>query len=181
MLDEPTASVDMESARNIRRAIISAREEWGTTLVVTSHHQAWLNDICDRIIYLYNGRLLDCSSKNVLLGPWEKLDNELSVMKMTNGQHLYGCNPPQPKSSGVLAPHLIRISSSLPYGDEKMISGLITGVFADKDLRTLCVDVICGDQQFVINIPTNEFIQERILPNQQVSMLYHPKDIVWLS
>lgn len=46
LLDEPTASVDMESARCIRRAVLQARKEWGTTLVIASHFRSWLNDIC---------------------------------------------------------------------------------------------------------------------------------------
>ena len=34
LLDEPTASVDMESALSIRRAVLLAKKEWGTTLIL---------------------------------------------------------------------------------------------------------------------------------------------------
>jgi tungstate transport system ATP-binding protein len=181
MLDEPTVSVDLESARSIHRAILSARQEWGTTLVIASHHQSWLGEICDRIVYLYNGRLLDCSYENVLLGPWEKFSNDLFVMTMTDGQRLYVCEPPQLASSGVIAPQLLRISSSPPSKKEKKISGLVAGVFVDKQPGIFCIHVACGDQQFTVNMPEKDFQKEGISPNQQVSLLYKPSDIVWLS
>jgi tungstate transport system ATP-binding protein len=180
MLDEPTASVDMESARIIHRAILSARQEWGTTLVISSHHQSWLNGICDRLIYLFKGRLLDCSYKNVLLGPWEKFSSELSVMRMTDGQLFYVGKPPGPESSGVMAPHNIRITSSQPTQGYK-ISGRVTGIFADNDPRILSVHAVCGEQQFSITMPENELLKEGVLPNQNVTLLYSPQDIVWLS
>ncbi len=181
MLDEPTVSVDMESARNIRRAILLARQEWGTTLVISSHHQSWLNDISDRIVYLYNGRLLDYSYKNVLLGPWEKFSDELFVVKMTDGQLLYASKPPKAGSSGVIAPKDIRISSSPSFGNEKNISGFVTGIFADNNPDSLCIHVVCGDQQFIVNIAVHAFQIAEIRPNQKVSLTYNPKDIVWLA
>jgi len=181
LLDEPTVSVDLESALTIHQAILSARQEWGTTLVISSHHQSWLNEVCDRIIYLYKGRLLDCSYKNVLLGPWEKFSDELSVMTMTDGQNLYAGRAPNRESSGVMIPQLMRRDSSPPSKNEKMISGLVTGVFVDKHPGIFCIHVACGDQQFQVNIAEEDFLKEGIFPNQQVPLLYRPTDIIWLS
>ena len=49
LLDEPTASLDVESAERIKGAVASARER-GATMVVASHDRAWLNSIADRIV-----------------------------------------------------------------------------------------------------------------------------------
>lgn len=57
MMDEPTASVDMESAVSIRQAVQLARQEWGTTLIISSHYRSWLEEICDQIIYICNGQI----------------------------------------------------------------------------------------------------------------------------
>ena len=181
MLDEPIASVDLESSRNIQRAILSAREQWGTTIIVSSHQQSWLNAICDRIVYLYNGRLLDCSYKNVLLGPWEKFSNDLSIMKMTDGQLLYVQKPPGAESSGVIAPQALKLSSAPPSGNKKGLSGRITAIFAEKQPDVFCVHVICGEQQFIIDITAQQLIKKGLLPNQKVYLSYNPSDIVWLS
>ncbi|MFH1217234.1 MAG: ATP-binding cassette domain-containing protein [Pseudomonadota bacterium] len=181
MLDEPTASVDMESARNIRRAILLARKEWGTTLVIASHHQSWINDICDSLVYLYNGRILDYSYKNVLLGPWEKLSDKLFGAKLADGQFLHVSRPPRPESSGVIPPQSIRISSTPPQKNKPMISGLVTGIFADNQPDTFCIETVCGDQQFIVNIAESTFLQENIRPGRKIYLLYNPEDIIWLS
>jgi len=59
LLDEPTTSLDRESARRIKEASLAARKEWGTTLVVVSHDMAWLESVCDNILVLADGRLVD--------------------------------------------------------------------------------------------------------------------------
>lgn len=57
LLDEPTASVDVESAALIRDAAKKARLEWGTTVLVASHDRNWLGGVCDSDIYLRQGRI----------------------------------------------------------------------------------------------------------------------------
>ncbi len=56
LLDEPTTSLDVESTKRIKEASLTARKEWGTTLVIASHDMAWLDAICDDILVLANGR-----------------------------------------------------------------------------------------------------------------------------
>lgn len=63
LLDEPTASVDVESADLIRKAAIFARQEWGTTIVVASHDHKWLYDICDKHLHLEQGRVKNATIK----------------------------------------------------------------------------------------------------------------------
>ncbi|MBF0210503.1 MAG: ABC transporter ATP-binding protein [Desulfamplus sp.] len=55
LLDEPTASVDINSAKLIRDSALKSREEWGTTVVVASHDRSWLDDVCETNIHLLNG------------------------------------------------------------------------------------------------------------------------------
>ncbi|SLM29575.1 HTH-type transcriptional regulator (fragment) [Desulfamplus magnetovallimortis] len=58
LLDEPTASVDADSAIMIRRAAQKARDEWGTTIIVASHDQNWLNGVCDSHLHLLKGLII---------------------------------------------------------------------------------------------------------------------------
>jgi tungstate transport system ATP-binding protein len=57
LLDEPTSGVDSASAELIHRAFVRANQEWGSTLVVTSHDLAWLHGLSDRVFSLREGRL----------------------------------------------------------------------------------------------------------------------------
>ncbi|KHK03239.1 energy-coupling factor ABC transporter ATP-binding protein [Desulfovibrio sp. TomC] len=55
LLDEPTANLDRDSAELVRRAVVAAREEHGTTLVISGHDHTWLRAICDDILWLRDG------------------------------------------------------------------------------------------------------------------------------
>jgi len=58
LLDDPTSSVDRESAEKIRDAAKTARERWGTTIVVASHDRNWLDGLCDTHINLINSTII---------------------------------------------------------------------------------------------------------------------------
>lgn len=55
LMDEPTASLDTQSAKLIRQAALKARERNNTSLVIASHDIRWLKDVSDKIIYLEQG------------------------------------------------------------------------------------------------------------------------------
>ncbi|WP_428560666.1 MAG: ABC transporter ATP-binding protein [Solidesulfovibrio sp. DCME] len=57
LLDEPTANLDRDSAELVRRAVVTARREHGTSLVISGHDQQWLRAISDDILWLREGRL----------------------------------------------------------------------------------------------------------------------------
>ncbi|MEZ7196999.1 energy-coupling factor ABC transporter ATP-binding protein [Pseudodesulfovibrio karagichevae] len=58
LMDEPTASLDAKSAELIHQAALSAREEYGASLVIASHDMTWLTAVTEHIHYLENGRLV---------------------------------------------------------------------------------------------------------------------------
>ena len=57
LLDEPTANLDRDSAELVRRAVTTARERHGTTLVISGHDHEWLKAICDDMLGIRDGRL----------------------------------------------------------------------------------------------------------------------------
>lgn len=57
LMDEPTASLDVQSAKLIREAALNARERNGTSLVIASHDHTWLDEVSDKTIYLENGEI----------------------------------------------------------------------------------------------------------------------------
>ncbi|QJT09896.1 energy-coupling factor ABC transporter ATP-binding protein [Oceanidesulfovibrio marinus] len=59
LLDEPTASLDKNSALRIKDAVTEARRQQGTTLVIASHDMTWLESVSDSMLTLYEGRPAD--------------------------------------------------------------------------------------------------------------------------
>ena len=70
LLDEPTASVDAESARLIRRAALNACRQWNTTIVVASHDREWLHGACDELYEIYRGKPFRAGLKSIIPGPF---------------------------------------------------------------------------------------------------------------
>jgi ABC-2 type transport system ATP-binding protein len=57
ILDEPTAGVDLIAAAAITQLLVRLKEQ-GTTIVITSHVLAEIEDLCDRVAILDHGRLV---------------------------------------------------------------------------------------------------------------------------
>jgi len=57
LLDEPTASLDPATARDIRARIREFAAE-GTGVLWTSHNMYEVEEVCDRVLFLSHGRIL---------------------------------------------------------------------------------------------------------------------------
>lgn len=58
LLDEPTASLDPESANEVREKILQMKKRNSGTIVWTSHNMAEVEEVCDRVIFLQNGTII---------------------------------------------------------------------------------------------------------------------------
>jgi ABC-2 type transport system ATP-binding protein len=58
LLDEPTASLDPASARDVRARIRSMVEECEAGVLWTSHNMLEVQEVCDRVLFLSRGRIL---------------------------------------------------------------------------------------------------------------------------
>jgi len=88
ILDEPTTGVDTNSAQLIKEAILTTKQKWNTTILISSHDHNWLNQICDRKVALFQGYLVDSGNVNLLFAPWEKNEYGNLVKFFPDGQHL---------------------------------------------------------------------------------------------
>jgi tungstate transport system ATP-binding protein len=57
LLDEPTSNLDRESTELTRKAMLQAREQWSTNLIVVSHDLDWLSQVSDRTLSMSKGRI----------------------------------------------------------------------------------------------------------------------------
>lgn len=58
MLDEPTASLDPDIADKVRKVIRSVRNEKGMGVLYTSHNMRDVEEVCDRVIFMHEGKVL---------------------------------------------------------------------------------------------------------------------------
>ena len=66
LLDEPTAGLDVTSARTVRSLVGQLRDEGGT-VIYSTHHLAEAQQVCDRIIIVHNGTIRADVSPSELL------------------------------------------------------------------------------------------------------------------
>jgi ABC-2 type transport system ATP-binding protein len=58
VLDEPTASLDPDVARRVRDGLERLCQEEGTALLVTSHNMVEVERLCERVVFVSNGRIV---------------------------------------------------------------------------------------------------------------------------
>ena len=67
LLDEPTASLDPDTAGTIRRYLRDYQQETGATLLMASHNMLEVERLCDDVIILRQGELVDRATPADLL------------------------------------------------------------------------------------------------------------------
>jgi len=67
IMDEPTGTMDPITKISVATSILKAREEIGETFVIVSHDMDFVNEICDRVALMREGKIVDIGKpKNVL-------------------------------------------------------------------------------------------------------------------
>lgn len=68
LLDEPTSSVDPDIADRVRQFITMSRKTYGTTILLTSHNMAEIEELCDRVIFMNHGKIITIETPKELAG-----------------------------------------------------------------------------------------------------------------
>ena len=76
LLDEPTASLDPSTARDMRAIILKRAAEHGTAVLWTSHNMNEIKDVCDRVLFMSKGKILLEGNPKTLPAEYEKKDLE---------------------------------------------------------------------------------------------------------
>ena len=58
LLDEPTASLDPDIADKVRKILRRVQQEEEVAMLYTSHNMRDIEEICDRVLFLHQGRLM---------------------------------------------------------------------------------------------------------------------------
>jgi ABC-2 type transport system ATP-binding protein len=72
IMDEPTSGLDPIGCREVKDMMLMLKKR-GKTVILCSHLLADVEDVCDSITILYNGKIRACGSVNELLEKQEKI------------------------------------------------------------------------------------------------------------
>ncbi len=76
LLDEPTASLDPDTGDLMRSALERYRAESGCTILLASHNMAEVERLCDDVLMLKQGRIVDRGTPASLLDRYGRADLE---------------------------------------------------------------------------------------------------------
>ena len=79
LLDEPTASLDPEAASYIRHFLLKQRQQFKVSIIFTSHNMGEVEEVCDRVIFINHGKIIDDDTPQNLARKIETCHVELNV------------------------------------------------------------------------------------------------------
>jgi oligopeptide/dipeptide ABC transporter ATP-binding protein len=68
LADEPTTALDVTIQAQILRLLLAVRDEFGTAILFVTHDLAAVAEICDRVLVMYSGRLVESAPVDDLFG-----------------------------------------------------------------------------------------------------------------
>jgi ABC-2 type transport system ATP-binding protein len=86
LLDEPTASLDPDTADWIRGRLERYRRERGATVLLASHNMAEVERLCDRVIIMKKGRIEDDDTPERLLARYGRQTLEEVFLDVARGR-----------------------------------------------------------------------------------------------
>jgi ABC-2 type transport system ATP-binding protein len=86
LLDEPTASLDPDTADWVRGRLERYRRERGTTILLASHNMTEVERMCERVIMLKRGRVEDDDTPSRLLARYGRQTLEEVFLDIVRGR-----------------------------------------------------------------------------------------------
>lgn len=85
LLDEPTASLDPETAGWVRKLLQDYQEEEGATILLASHDMKEVEQLCQKVILLRKGELVEKGSPSELLTKYDRQTMEDVFLDVSKG------------------------------------------------------------------------------------------------
>jgi ABC-2 type transport system ATP-binding protein len=86
LLDEPTASLDPDTADWIRQHLETYRKENGATILLASHNMLEVERLCDRVIIMKRGRIEDDDSPQQIMARYNRATMEDVFLDVARGR-----------------------------------------------------------------------------------------------
>ncbi len=198
LLDEPIASVDMESAKLIRQASLQAKEQWGTTLVIVSHDLQWLYSISDQQLSIYQGNIFSTGMENVISGPFDisdiqpdKQPNKQPIKKsdehylsktISDGQLIRFKAPQTEKQTAIIRKENISIDvkKQTEHVSLNQLSGEIATMILEKKTNHIMAMISIQDLSFILRLLPEQVTQLNLYPGKKVILKFDASDVEWI-
>ncbi|PHO12328.1 energy-coupling factor ABC transporter ATP-binding protein [Malaciobacter marinus] len=178
ILDEPTSGVDTNSAQLIKEAIFLAKQKWDTTLFISSHDHNWLNHTCDKKVALFQGKLVQSGSINLIFAPWKKASNGNLIKEFLCGQKLIFENSTSKKRDSI-----VMIGSDDIYLNKKSsnsVKAVITSIFKENCANQMLVEFVIGGITLNAKLSKNIIEEKRLLPGSEVDVTIDTSKACWI-
>jgi ABC-2 type transport system ATP-binding protein len=86
LLDEPTASLDPDTADWIRQHLETYRKTHGATILLASHNMLEVERLCDRVIIMKRGRIEDDDSPDKIMARYNRATLEEVFLDVARGR-----------------------------------------------------------------------------------------------
>lgn len=124
LLDEPTASLDVESRQEFQRLIVRLRDE-GKTVVLSTHYVDQIDGIADHIVVLHGGRVVFDGTPDEIAALVRQKDyvihlNGDAPSDVMAALHAAGIGPERVRRAALNWDELLRaVSAAAPAGGEE--------------------------------------------------------------
>jgi len=180
LLDEPTASVDAHSAYLIREAVARARRMWGASLLIASHNHQWLEEVCERVVFLFQGRVVDAGLGNIIFGPWRSRDDGRVEKSLAADQKIILPRPPEHQHVVIIDASRMRLTTGRPTDTGTCLTGTILSISHRRRTDVFLVTVSVDGHHFNVRMAPEEFRRLSLWPADPVYVSFSPQDARWL-
>ena len=93
LLDEPTASLDPEMADTVRKTLKKIQRDTGIGILYTSHNMPEVEEICDRVFFIHEGRTITSGTPAEVMKSFESQSLEQVFIKIVRSGDLIAPSP----------------------------------------------------------------------------------------
>jgi ABC-2 type transport system ATP-binding protein len=86
LLDEPTASLDPDTADGIRNYLDRMRRQHGMTILLASHNMREVERLCDNVIMMKQGKVVGQGTPQELMKRYDRADMEAVFLHIARGR-----------------------------------------------------------------------------------------------
>ena len=86
LLDEPTASLDPDTADWVRTLLLDYRQTTGATIFMASHNMYEVERMCDDVIVMKNGEVVDIGAPQKLIANYGRANLEEVFLDIARNQ-----------------------------------------------------------------------------------------------
>ena len=86
LLDEPTASLDPDTADWVRQHLMDYRKAHGATILLASHNMLEVERLCDRVIIMKRGRIEDDDTPDGIMARYNRATLEEVFLDVARGR-----------------------------------------------------------------------------------------------